>query len=76
MEDFESKFKDLINRGYDISFYEAENYNLFIQIPEKVYNVLIKKDGDELFHFPSGLSYKAAFLKAYNRIPDFGKLYN
>ena len=28
MDDFESKFNDLINRGYDISFYEDENYNL------------------------------------------------
>ena len=76
MEDFEAKFNDLINRGYDISFYEDENYNLFTQNPEKIYYVSIKKDGDELFRFPSRLSYKTAFLNAYNLMPKVEKLFS
>ena len=75
MEDFESKFNDLINKGYDINFYEDENYNLFTQKPEKVYYVLIKKDGDELFRFPSRISYKTAFLNVYNLIPKVERLF-
>ena len=74
MDDFEAKFNDLINRGYDISFYEDENYNLFTQNPEKVYHVLIKKEGKDLFRFPSRISYKTAFLNAYNLIPKVEKL--
>ena len=76
MEDFEAKFNDLINRGYDISFYEDENYNLFTQNPEIVYYVLVKKDGDDLFRFPSRISYKRAFLNVYNLIPQVEKLFS
>ena len=75
MEDFNVKYDDLINRGYDISFYENENYNLFTKNPEKIYYVSIKKNGSELFHFPSRLSYKVAFLNAYNLIPKIEKLF-
>ncbi len=75
MEDFDAKYQDLINRGYDIIFYENENYNLFTQNPEKLYYVSIKKDGEELFHFPSRLSYKVAFTNAYNLIPQVEKLF-
>ena len=74
MEDFEAKFKDLIDRGYDIIFYEDENYNLFTQKPEKVYHVLIKKDGSDLFRFPSRISYTTAFLNAYNLLPKVEKI--
>ena len=75
MEDFQAKYDDLLNRGYDISFYENENYNLFTQNLEKVFYVSIKKDGSELFHFPSRISSKKAFLNAYNLIPKVEKLY-
>jgi hypothetical protein len=76
MEDFQAKYDDLLNRGYDISFYENENYNLFTQNLEKVFYVSIKKDGSELFHFPSRISSKEAFLNAYNLIPRVEKLFN
>jgi hypothetical protein len=76
MEDFNEKYNDLLNRGYEISFYENENYNLFTQNPETVYYVSIKKEGTELFHFPSRLSYKTAFLNAYNLVPKVEKLLN
>jgi len=75
MVDFDSKFKELINRGYDINFYEDENYNLFTQKPETVYYVLVKKDGDEIFRFPSRISYKTAFLNVYNLIPKVENLF-
>ena len=75
MEDFDAKFNDLINRGYDISFYEDENYNLFTQNPETVYYVMVKKDGDELFRFPSRISYKRAFFNVYNLIPKVENLF-
>ena len=75
MEEFDAKFNDLINRGYDISFYEDENYNLFTQKPETVYYVLIKKDGDDLFRFPSRISYRTAFLNVYKQIPMIEKLF-
>ncbi len=75
MEDFEAKFKDLIDRGYDIVFYEDENYNLFTQKPEKVYYVLIKKGGEDLFRFPSRISSQVAFLNAYNQVPKLEKLF-
>ena len=75
MEEFDAKFNDLINRGYEISFYEDENYNLFTQKPETVYYVLIKKDGDDLFRFPSRISYRIAFLNVYKQIPKVEKLF-
>lgn len=49
MEEFDAKLNDLIDRGYDISFYEDKNCNLFTQKPETIHYVLIKKDGDDLF---------------------------
>ena len=76
MEDFEAKFNDLINRGYDISFYEDENYNLFTQNPEKVYYALIKKDGEDLFRFPSRISSEQALLAGYYFIPKVEELLN
>ena len=76
MEDFKVKYDDLLNRGYDISFYENENYNLFSKTLEKVYYVSIKKDGKELFHFPSRISSQKAFLNAYNQIPKVERFYS
>jgi len=75
MDEFNTKYEDLINRGYEISFYENENYNLFTQNPEKVYYVSIQKAGYELFHFPSRISSRAAFLNAYNLMPKVEKLF-
>ncbi len=75
MEDFDAKFNDLINRGYDISFYEDENYNLFTQKPETVYYVLIKKDGDDLFRFLSRILYRTSLLNVYKQIPKVEKLF-
>ncbi len=61
MEDFKEKYDDLLKRGYDIGFYENENYNLFTKTLEKVYYVSIQKDGRELFHFPSRISRRKPF---------------
>jgi len=76
MDDFNEKFEDLINRGYEISFYENENFNLFTQKPEKVYYVSIQRAGLELFHFPSRISSSRAFINAYNLIPKVEKLFS
>ena len=75
MSDFNEKYDDLIKKGYEISFYENENYNLFTQKPEIVYYVSIKKNGNELFHFPSRISSKKAFLNAYDLIPKVENLF-
>jgi hypothetical protein len=76
MEEFDTKFNDLINRGYEISFYEDENYNLFTQKPETVYYVLIKKNGNDLFRFPSRTSSERAFLDGCTFMPTIEKLLN
>ena len=69
MEEFKEKYEDLLKRGYDISFYEKDNFNHFIKRQEKIYYVSFKKNGKELFHFPSRISSKEALLNAYNLVP-------
>ena len=76
MEDFETKFEDLIKRGYEISFSAKDNYNQFAKVQEKIYYASFKKNGKELFHFPSRTSTKKAFLDGYYFIPKIEKLLN
>ncbi len=76
MEEFKSKFEDLINRGYEISFSEKDNYNQFAKVHEKIYYASFKKNGKEIFHFPSRISSEKAFMDGYNFIPKIEKLLN
>jgi hypothetical protein len=39
MEDFKEKYDELIKRGYEISFYEKDNFNIFTKVQEKIYYV-------------------------------------
>ena len=63
MEEFEEKYNDLLKRGYDISFYDEDNFNIFTKVQEKIYYVSFKKNGKEFFRFPSRISTEQAFLE-------------
>ncbi len=76
MDDFNQKYDDLSKRGYDISFYEKNNFSLFTKKEEKTYYVLLKKDGKELFRFPSRISSREALRTLYNLLPKIENLFS
>ena len=76
MEDFESKFEDLLERGYEISFSEKDNFNQFAKVHEKIYYASFKKNGRVLIEFPSRTSSKKAFIDGYYFLPKIEKLLN
>ena len=76
MEEFEAKFEDLLNRGYEISFSEKDNFNQFAKVQEKIYYASFKKNGKVFIHFPSRTSSKKAFIDGYYFLPKIEKLLN
>jgi len=72
MEDFNEKFNDLLNRGYEINF-NKKNEESKLTGKQTIYHVIIKKDGEKILSFPSKISSEEALCNAYNVIPKIEK---
>ena len=54
MEEFKEKYNDLLKRGYDISFYDEDNFNIFTKVQEKYTMSHLKRMEKNSFAFHQG----------------------